>query len=102
MSDTATTESVTLDGIPSTDVAIVKLYAAAKGVTVSELALNDSLNGMVQKGIQVLAAKYAAAPDKIPAALLAELESVTSLTNALSRLRDAGTDLSAIVSAISA
>ena len=101
MSDTAT-ESVTLDGIPSTDVAIVVLYAADKGVTVSQLALNDSLNGMVQKGIQVLASRYAAAPDKIPAALLAELESVTSLTNALNRLRDSGTDLSAIVSAISA
>ena len=99
MSDT-TTESVTLDGIPSTDVAIVKLYAADKGVTVSELALNDSLNGMVQKGIQVLASRYAAAPDKIPADLLSELESVTSLTNALNRLRDSGTDLSAIVSAI--
>lgn len=96
------TTSVTLDGIPSADVALVELYAAAQGVSVSSLALTHSLGEMVQLGIQVAAGRFAATTTAIPAALLAELETVSGITNALVRLREAGADLSAIVAAVPA
>jgi hypothetical protein len=97
----STTESVTLDGISSTDVALAVLYAAAQGKTVSELALTRSLSDMVRGGIDVVAAKLSADTSKIPAVLLTELESQTWITSAIVRMRENGADLNAIVSAIS-